>query len=91
MRFCSISLDHYRIEARGTYSIRSDQTIVIELEQRLTRSFVEQYINQTIKRIRIHTLNSHELPLVYKGPFRFKERFGVIVFESAEEEKTSSH
>lgn len=81
MQFCALSLDSNRVNIVGSYSVRKDETIVIELGQKLTRDFLDKQCAKNIHRIRIHTTNHQTTAKVYRGPYRMSEQHGILIFE----------
>ncbi|TGB05179.1 hypothetical protein [Halobacillus salinus] len=81
MQFSALSLDSNRINVIGSYSVRQDETIVIELEKKLTKSFIQQQTSKNIQRIRIHTADQQTTAIVFRGPFRMSEQYGILIFE----------
>ncbi|MCA0969556.1 hypothetical protein LCM20_02985 [Halobacillus litoralis] len=81
MQFRALSLDSNRIDVQGFYSVRKDSTIVVELDQNLTNSFVQDHINKIIHRIRVHALDDRLSAAVFRGPYRLQEQHGLLIFK----------
>ncbi|MBH0230864.1 hypothetical protein [Halobacillus yeomjeoni] len=75
-------LDMEELSVFGRYSVRIDQTIVIEPKRQLTETTFRR-IQETKPVIHHISIKDAEVKpfLEFKGPYRFKKVNGVLVFE----------
>ncbi|MGP4061247.1 hypothetical protein [Halobacillus sp. H74] len=74
-------LDDEELSILARYSVRVDQTIVVEPLKRLTEDTVNRILenNSTVKKVGIQASDLSS-PLTFEGPYMFKRVNGILIF-----------
>ncbi|GEN54447.1 hypothetical protein [Halobacillus faecis] len=82
MGLTKLILDHLEFSIKARYSVRIDQTIVVEPLIRITEDTFNRFLydKPVIDCISIHNPDFPSL-LTYKGPYTFERLNGLLIFK----------
>ncbi|WP_181350494.1 hypothetical protein [Thalassobacillus sp. CUG 92003] len=82
LRFKTLLIESQYINVLGQYSSYVDGTVIVEPDEQIARSMLDDYKTKGINQITIYKHSSGKKQLeFFKGPFVMKEQFGLLVFQ----------